>query len=153
VLTANSSATNGLDYEAPIALTTTGTSGAASLTPGNPYTLNVPQYSGGGGGGGPTNQNVVTGSRAFNTVYQNTTGKPMWVTVTAQFSATANTAVSAITDSSSTPTTTVGIIYVDFNSASSAYAITFVVLSGNYYKIVPSGNTPLATLNTWTEWY
>ena len=50
VLTANSAATNGLDYEAPIALTTTGTSGAASLTPGNPYTLNVPQYSGGGGG-------------------------------------------------------------------------------------------------------
>ena len=50
VITANSAATNGVDYEAPIALTTTGTSGAASLTPGNPYTLNVPQYSGGGGG-------------------------------------------------------------------------------------------------------
>jgi len=50
VLTANSAATNGEDWEAPIALTTTGTSGAATLTPGNPYTLNVPQYSGGGGG-------------------------------------------------------------------------------------------------------
>lgn len=47
VLTANSSATNGLDYEAPIALTTTGTSGAASLTPGNPYALNIPNYSSG----------------------------------------------------------------------------------------------------------
>ena len=58
VLTANSSATNGLDYEAPIALTTTGTSGAASLTPGNPYTLNVPQYSGGGGG------SITFGTRA-----------------------------------------------------------------------------------------
>lgn len=45
VLTANSAATNGLDYEAPIALTTTGTSGAATLTPGNPYALNIPNYS------------------------------------------------------------------------------------------------------------
>lgn len=54
VLTANSAATNGVDYEAPIALTTTGTSGAAVLTPGNPYSLNIPQYSGGGGSGALT---------------------------------------------------------------------------------------------------
>ncbi len=47
VVTANSAATNGLDYEAPIALTTTGSSGAASLAPGNPYVLNVPDYSAG----------------------------------------------------------------------------------------------------------
>lgn len=44
VLTANSSAATGNDWEAPIALTTTGTSGPATVTPGNPYTLNVPQY-------------------------------------------------------------------------------------------------------------
>ncbi len=51
VPTANSAATNGVDWEAPIAITTTGTSGAAVLTPGNPYSLNIPQYSGGSGGG------------------------------------------------------------------------------------------------------
>ena len=44
VLTANSAATNGVDYEAPVFLTTTGTSGAATLTPGNPYALNIPNY-------------------------------------------------------------------------------------------------------------
>lgn len=49
VLTSNSGATNGVDWEAPIALTTTGSSGPATLTPGTPYTLNVPQYSGGSG--------------------------------------------------------------------------------------------------------
>lgn len=48
VLTANSTATDGVDWEAPIALTTTG-SGAATLSPGNPYTLNIPTPGGGGG--------------------------------------------------------------------------------------------------------
>jgi len=42
-----SAATAGTDYQAPITLTTTGTSGAATFV-GN--TLNIPQYSGGGGG-------------------------------------------------------------------------------------------------------
>jgi len=43
-----SNATAGTDYQAPITLTTTGTSGAATLI-GN--TLNIPNYAGGGGGG------------------------------------------------------------------------------------------------------
>lgn len=43
-----SAATAGTDYQAPITLTTTGTSGAATFV-GN--TLNIPQYSGGGGSG------------------------------------------------------------------------------------------------------
>ena len=43
--TAISAATSGTDYQAPITLTTTGTSGAATFV-GN--TLNIPQYSGGG---------------------------------------------------------------------------------------------------------
>ena len=46
--TAISAATAGTDYQAPISLTTTGTSGAATFA-GN--VLNIPQYSGGGGGG------------------------------------------------------------------------------------------------------
>lgn len=49
VLTANSGATKGLEYEDPISLTTTGSSGAATLTPGNPYVLNIPNYSGSSG--------------------------------------------------------------------------------------------------------
>jgi hypothetical protein len=46
--TAISAATAGTDYQAPITLTTTGTSGAATFA-GN--VLNIPQYSGGGGSG------------------------------------------------------------------------------------------------------
>jgi len=45
--TAISAAVSNTDYQAPITLTTTGTSGAATF---NGTTLNIPQYSGGGGG-------------------------------------------------------------------------------------------------------
>lgn len=46
--TSVTNAVAGTDYQAPITLTTTGSSGAATLI-GN--TLNIPQYTGGGGGG------------------------------------------------------------------------------------------------------
>jgi len=46
--TAISAATANTDYQSPISLTTTGTTGAASF---NGTTLNIPQYSSGGGGG------------------------------------------------------------------------------------------------------
>ena len=70
--TAISAATAGTDYQAPITLTTTGTSGAATFV-GN--TLNIPQYSGGGGGGGPilesyqtisSNYSITAGSNGFS---------------------------------------------------------------------------------------
>lgn len=60
--TAVAAATAGTDYQAPITLTTTGTSGAATLV-GN--TLNIPQYSGGGGSGTVTSVSVVT-ANGFN---------------------------------------------------------------------------------------
>jgi len=53
--TAISAATSNTDYQAPITLTTTGTSGAATF---NGTTLNIPQYSGGGGGGTPGGSNT-----------------------------------------------------------------------------------------------
>ena len=53
--TAISAATAGTDYQAPITLTTIGTSGAASF---DGTTLNVPQYSGGGGTPGGANTQI-----------------------------------------------------------------------------------------------
>jgi hypothetical protein len=65
--TAISAASAGTDYQSPITLTTTGTSGAATFI-GN--TLNIPQYTGGGGSGtvtqvdgtGTVNGITLTGS-------------------------------------------------------------------------------------------
>ena len=61
--TAISAATAGTDYQSPITLTTTGTSGAATFV-GN--TLNIPQYSGGGGTpGGSDTQIQFNNSGSF----------------------------------------------------------------------------------------
>lgn len=91
----------GTDYQEPITLTTTGSSGAATLIAN---TLNIPQYS---GGSGPTLQtngtpngsqsllNLVAGTNI--TLADNGTGS---VTITS--SATAATAFSALTGSTNT---------------------------------------------------
>jgi hypothetical protein len=59
--TAISAATANTDYQSPITLTTTGTSGAATLISN---TLNIPQYSS-GGGGGSINGQVFTAGGTF----------------------------------------------------------------------------------------
>jgi hypothetical protein len=54
-----SAATAGTDYQAPITLTTTGTSGAATFVSN---VLNIPQYTGGGGGSGTVTSVGGTGT-------------------------------------------------------------------------------------------
>jgi hypothetical protein len=66
--TAISAASAGTDYQAPITLTTTGTSGAATFVAN---TLNIPQYSGGGGSG------TVTSVDATVPAFLSITGGPI----------------------------------------------------------------------------
>lgn len=68
--TAISAATAGTDYQAPITLTTTGSSGAATLIAN---TLNIPQYSGGGTPGGSTTQLQYNNAGAFGGISAVTT--------------------------------------------------------------------------------
>jgi len=63
----------GTDYQSPITLTTTGTSGAATFI-GN--TLNIPQYSGGGGGSGTVTSVSVTSANGFAGTVTNPTTTP-----------------------------------------------------------------------------
>ncbi len=105
------------------------------------------QPGGGGSYSGISTQNVVTGSRAFTTVYQNTSGKPMMVAVTVSYSSNfAN--ISAYTDSSASPSTVVAQVGP---SGSSPVGLAFWVLPGNYYKVTASGSGLAVTV--WTEWY
>ena len=94
-----------------------------------------------------TTQNVVTASRTMNTVYQNTSGKPMCVVITAQNGGT--TGVTLIySDSSSAPTTV--IAEIGNGPSQAAFTVTFWVLSGNYYKATAPGS-PMGLLY-WVEY-
>lgn len=93
-------------------------------------------------------QRVVTGSRALNSIYQNTTNKSMNVATTIQVITGQITEV-AVTDSSAAPATAVA--EMSYTTSSNEYQeMTFVVLPGNYYEIQSTGN---ASLIIWTEWY
>jgi hypothetical protein len=86
-----------------------------------------------------------TGSRALTTVYQNASGKPLFVTVSVAAGLSGVGVV--LTDSSNPPTTQVA--RVDAASTTSP-AVSFWVLPGNYYEFsVTSGGM---TLNNWAEW-
>lgn len=97
--------------------------------------------------GGITTQTDVTASRAIdNTVYHNTTAKPIFCVVTVNLSTTAQIAVSS--DATATPTLVVGYIQ-NSNALGEIAQISFWVLPGNYYKAI---KTNTATLTTWIEY-
>ena len=73
-----SAATAGSDYQAPITLTTTGTSGAATFVSN---TLNIPQYAGGGGSGTVTSVSVVTANGVSGSVANSTTTPAITLTL------------------------------------------------------------------------
>ena len=94
------------------------------------------------GGAGVSTQNVVTGQRAVNTVYRNTTGKPMFVSA----SIVSNQGTSfLLTDEKSNPTT-------QMPSWAQVNKVSFIgwILPGNYYEAV-SGADGYPTI--WIEWY
>ena len=93
-------------------------------------------------------QNPVTGSRALGTVYQNNTGKPMFVAIT--ISMTANSNIMAQTDASNPPSTGVGWVAYS-GTGQSEHLLTFWVLPGNFYRTFTNAGAP--TLTAWTEWY
>jgi hypothetical protein len=84
--------------------------------------------------------------RSLNVNYQNTTGKPLMVTVTVQV-VPAN-ALNAYCDAASNPTTFVAApVNQGGNTANTC--VSFWVLPGYYYRITSTGGT----LSYWTEWY
>ena len=115
-----------------------------------------------GTGGGPSSQNVVTGSRALNGsnsspthVYQNTTGKPMWVSVVIDQNAAVTTEIAgtAYSDSAATPTTAVAGWNFNTGQQFLTQTLSFLVLPSNYYFVYAptiGGGSPV--LAQWIEW-
>jgi len=109
---------------------------------------NPPAFAVPAGGGSVTTQSDVTASRALDgTVYQNTTGKTMFISINWSKGSIDNLIV--YSDSANPPTTRVSQ-QTEFGVGSLISQFS-VVLPGNYYRAVP--NTGGLTLNSWIEWY
>ncbi len=120
-------------------------------------------------GGGVTTQNVVTASRAFTTVYQNTTGKPMFITVSVYLPSIVSSicgadssTVQAKSAAGSPPATVVGTVGTDPSGSGAdsgnddTASLSFFVLPNNYYQLSATGGTmctPPPSLVSWVEWY
>lgn len=92
-----------------------------------------------------TTQSVVTGSRALGSIYQNTTGKVLYVAVSVNMTGIGS--LFAFADDSNPPTT---LIISTSNQIAYNASVFFLVLPGYYYKatIDTTGN-----LGIWVEWY
>ncbi len=91
----------------------------------------------------PTAMNDVTGSRALGATYLNPYGKPMFVSV----SLIANNGVTSIAYTGSNPPTT-EVARFGIVGATPGVSLFFVVLPGQYYKVVNG-----MSLVKWIEWY
>lgn len=91
-------------------------------------------------------RHVVTGSRAVSGIYQNTTGKTMFVVIVVTTSV--NQIMSVVSDNSSSPSGNVGNTFAPSNFTT----FTFPVVNGDYYQLTGQ-NTGAMTIGTWTEWY
>lgn len=89
-------------------------------------------------------QSVVTGSRSFSTSYQNTSGKPMFVSVGAALGG--GPFIEARVDAVITPTTKVAL--GSFGATPSTVTIFFIVLPGYYYIVLSNAGAP----DFWVEW-
>jgi len=94
-------------------------------------------------GGGVTTQTQP--ARALNTIYQNTTGKSIFVN--AVVSVPVGGSISALSDSATNPGTIVAAGYNASTTTAATVTLPFWVLPGNYYKV--SGGT---SIFTWIEW-
>ena len=110
---------------------------------------------------GPTHQTNVTESRALDTVYQNTSGVPLYVAVSVDCQ-TSNAGEKARvilqSDSSNPPTTSIvamGILEAMAQTPRATHGGFMVVLPGNYYRVTSDliGVGASVTLTLWLEWY
>ncbi len=93
-------------------------------------------------------QNIVTGSRTFGTIYQNTTGKTMMITVATTLGS--GEGLYGESGAVSPPTSAVAEIYN--NGLPQIYSsMSFMVIPGNYYRVQITNGAP--SLICWTEWY
>ena len=107
-------------------------------TPGTPNWVMI---------GSVTTQNNVKSARALNTIYQNTTGRIMYVsTVTIN---NANGTTQVFCDNTTSPTTIISSVSGGFDFARNNF---FIVLPNYYYRVHMDGSGT-NYIDSWIEWY
>jgi len=96
-----------------------------------------------------TNQTDVSGSRAAGVVYQNTTGKTIFVSCCWNLQA-KSSSINVYTDASNPPTSLVAQMSDPSNSSGITTQIFFMVLTGHYYECVVTQGAP--TIVSWIEY-
>lgn len=97
---------------------------------------------------GPTT--FASGGRAFDAVYQNNTGKPMWVSVYVYFPG-VNISVKAYADGGNPPGTEVAEASTPAGYSAVVANLSFVVLPGYYYEVRTLSG--IANIRQWSEWW
>lgn len=104
-------------------------------------------------------QSIVTGSRALDSVYQNTSGKIMFVTVSVTHvvvgAGQSAKNIAYVEAADATPDTAVAQIFTSYGSAAlnQCLSMTFAVPVNSYYKVSDEdGGGGASTLAYWTEW-
>ncbi|MDO8481978.1 MAG: hypothetical protein Q7S75_02765 [bacterium] len=104
----------------------------------------------GGGGMNITSQNVVTSSRAYGTVYQNTNSGPLYIFISS--SCVFNYSLAAYTDTNASPSTLVGYGGTSGGNYAAVWSsLFFIVLPNSYYKVISNGSG-CANPTAWVEW-
>ena len=121
---------------------------AVAIYDGTSWELQNPQ-TGSGGGGGVTTRNIVTGSRAYNTVYQNTNTTARFVSISTVSPSGAAINYTVQSDSSATPTTVILAVSQFEPIVTIDQQLFFIVLPGDYYRVNPATGSGIAY---WVEW-
>ncbi|MAH46929.1 hypothetical protein CMI37_13950 [Candidatus Pacearchaeota archaeon] len=87
-------------------------------------------------------------TRALDTVYQNTSGKILYVTIS--FDMGNGDSITVESDSSATPSTQIGALAHN-GGGTCDLCITFIVKPTHYYQVTDVAGTPSMTWNEWEE--
>ena len=91
-----------------------------------------------------------SGTRVSTTVYQNTSGKTRFITVTASVNTANGTGIQAYVEAGdSTPDICVASFFPETGNGIAYFTISFMVPASSYYEVVAGNNV---SINIWIEW-